>query len=604
MRRLCTLTLAFSALVSVVAAPASAQSTLVPSDVSYRGFIDVRTNGNDSTYGQALTHRYVNGELRFLTLTLAGVLHEFSITGKGYGSTVDTTTATWDLGPTKALNNFNGIWYEEAKARLWVTSAEDYTAVVRPVRITTMTLGPNGTVSNVKTVGLQGLNAKRVYGGAQPVPQWFQQQYGCGPYVVGFGGYTSLMMQGGGAAVGPTAYCIPDPAGYANGAEIPKAAYKVLLDTYPNRGVRKTLPINFFDGGDARQNPSSRPSGSPVSGASWLSPNSQGLGWFVWGDSYYNTGMWIDTGTRRGFVLIASLCKGACWYQSSTLHYDGRQFEMHIWDPATLAAGGRPDSMTELTLPNGNNRVGEGNGPVRNIAGATYDPKSGRMYLIGFPFGTDDYTGRLFVFDVNASGAGSGGSSPPPPSDTADATAPTVSLTSPAAGSAVTGTVALTASAGDNVGVAGVWFTVDGSTVGAEDSSSPYQASWNATGAASGTHVVRAVARDAAGNTATSSPVSVTVKGSAPPAGGGQTAVQMTVAQCTATLSAVPPDSSGGWTVRFQRNGTNVADADSSAPYQRTVTVGAGTSTFRAVWTKTGRAAVTGGASTQACPGS
>src|SRR4029077_19467758 len=92
-----------------------------------------------------------------------------------------------------------------------------------------------------------------------------------------------------------------------------------------------------------------------------------------------------------------------------------------------------------------------------------------------------------------------------------DTTPPTVSITAPAAGATVSGTVTLTASASDNVGVAGVQFKVDGANVGAEDTTSPYSASWNAAAATSGAHSITAVARDAAGNTTTSSAVSVTV---------------------------------------------------------------------------------------------
>lgn len=589
---------------------AQTPSVLQPSDAAYLGFYNVRTNGSDSTYGQALTHRYVNGEIRFLTLTVQGTLHEFSLNGKTYGTTIDTPTASWDLGSTGTLNNFNGIWYETAKSRLWVTSAEDYTNVVRPVRISTMTLNANGTISNVRTVGLEGINAKRVYGGAQAVPLWFQQQYGCGPYVVGFGGYTSLVMQGGGASMGPTAYCIPDPANYANGATIPASAFKVLLDTYPNRGVRKTLPVNYFDGGDTRQNPSSRPTSAPVSSGQWLSPNSEGLGWFVWGDSYYNTGMWVDTGTRRGFVMIASLCKGSCWYQSSTLAFDGRQFEMHIWDPAALGrvalgqaspATTRPTSMTELTLPRGNTTVWGGNSPTGNVAGATYDPVSGRMYLIGFPFGPDVYTGRLYAFQLT-SGSGSAPAPGPAPAPSTDSTAPTVSITSPVGGT-VTGTVTLAASASDNVGVAGVWFTVDGATVGAEDTSSPYQAAWSTAGVSAGSHVIRATARDAAGNTASSSAVTVNVGATTtpPPTDAATPTVSVSVVQCRATLTATPPEG-GGWTVRFQNGTTYVGLADSTAPYTQQVTFGAGVATFRAVWTKSGQTTVFGPPVTAACP--
>jgi hypothetical protein len=98
-----------------------------------------------------------------------------------------------------------------------------------------------------------------------------------------------------------------------------------------------------------------------------------------------------------------------------------------------------------------------------------------------------------------------GGSGP------SDTTAPSVSVTSPAAGS-VAGTLTLTANATDAVGVASVEFRVDGASLGAPDTSAPYQAYWNTGALANGSsHTVTAVARDAAGNMATASPVTVTI---------------------------------------------------------------------------------------------
>ena len=89
-----------------------------------------------------------------------------------------------------------------------------------------------------------------------------------------------------------------------------------------------------------------------------------------------------------------------------------------------------------------------------------------------------------------------------------DTTAPTVSITSPASGAAVSGSVALAATASDNVGVTRVEFYADGTLVGT-DASSPYAATWNATSATPGSHTIQARAYDAAGNTTISS-VSVT----------------------------------------------------------------------------------------------
>src|SRR6266446_7375948 len=50
-----------------------------------------------------------------------------------------------------------------------------------------------------------------------------------------------------------------------------------------------------------------------------------------------------------------------------------------------------------------------------------------------------------------------------------DTTAPTVSISAPTAGSTVTGTSPVSASASDNVGVVGVQFQLDGASLGAED---------------------------------------------------------------------------------------------------------------------------------------
>ena len=76
-------------------------------------------------------------------------------------------------------------------------------------------------------------------------------------------------------------------------------------------------------------------------------------------------------------------------------------------------------------------------------------------------------------------------------------------------GATVSGTVTLTATAADNVGVAGVQFLVDSAALGAEDTTAPYSVSWNTTTA--GPHTLTAQARDAAGNT-TSASVTVTVE--------------------------------------------------------------------------------------------
>jgi Bacterial Ig domain len=95
---------------------------------------------------------------------------------------------------------------------------------------------------------------------------------------------------------------------------------------------------------------------------------------------------------------------------------------------------------------------------------------------------------------------------------TPDTTPPAVSLTAPASGAELSGSSnTLSATASDNVAVVGVQFKVDNVNAGAEDTSSPYSIAWDSTSVSNGSHTVVAVARDAAGNYATSSSVSVTV---------------------------------------------------------------------------------------------
>jgi hypothetical protein len=110
-----------------------------------------------------------------------------------------------------------------------------------------------------------------------------------------------------------------------------------------------------------------------------------------------------------------------------------------------------------------------------------------------------DAAGNLSAASAEASGT-----------STSDTTAPTVSVTAPAAGT-VSGAVTLRATANDNVGVSGVQFLIDGNAFGAEDTSAPYEIQWPSTAVANGTHKVSARARDAANNTTTSSEVAVTV---------------------------------------------------------------------------------------------
>ena len=166
-----------------------------------------------------------------------------------------------------------------------------------------------------------------------------------------------------------------------------------------------------------------------------------------------------------------------------------------------------------------------------------------------------------------------------------DTTPPTVTITAPSAGT-VSGTINVNANASDNLGVAGVQFLLDGNNLGAEDVSSPYSVSWNTTTATAGNHTLTARARDAAGNTTTSSAVIVNVNNSdvtAPtvnitaPAAGNVSGTLNVTANASDNVSVVG--------VQFLLDGNNLGTEDLSSPYSvswNTTTVSNGNHTLTA----------------------
>lgn len=147
--------------------------------------------------------------------------------------------------------------------------------------------------------------------------------------------------------------------------------------------------------------------------------------------------------------------------------------------------------------------------------------------------------------------AGSGGGGGGTPTDNP----PTVSLTSPAGGSTVSGTMTVTAQASDDHGVSSVQFVVDGSPLGTDTNGGDgWSVPWNTTAVADGSHSLTAVATDTANQATTSAPVTVTVSNSA-------------VSQpMTAALSGSAASGKGGnWTATattsVTSNGTPLAGA-------------------------------------------
>jgi hypothetical protein len=165
-----------------------------------------------------------------------------------------------------------------------------------------------------------------------------------------------------------------------------------------------------------------------------------------------------------------------------------------------------------------------------------------------------------------------------------DTQAPTVSMTAPAAGN-VTGAVSVTATAADNVAVAGVQFLLDGTSLGAEDVSSPYSISWNTATATNGNHTLTARARDAAGNTTVSAGVVVTVNNDTQAPTVSITAPAAGQVAGTINVDANAADNVGVVGVQFLLDGVALGAEDVLAPYSvswNTTTIADGNHTLTA----------------------
>lgn len=93
----------------------------------------------------------------------------------------------------------------------------------------------------------------------------------------------------------------------------------------------------------------------------------------------------------------------------------------------------------------------------------------------------------------------------------ADVTPPTVSMSAPADGATISGVATVSATAGDDVGVASVQFLHDGAPLGAPVTAAPYSIAWDTTAVANGSHTLGAQARDAVGNIGNAATVAIAV---------------------------------------------------------------------------------------------
>ena len=158
------------------------------------------------------------------------------------------------------------------------------------------------------------------------------------------------------------------------------------------------------------------------------------------------------------------------------------------------------------------------------------------------------------------------GSTPP------DTMAPKLTLSASPTSLNMPGSVKLTADASDNVGVSKVEFYRGNTKIG-EDTAAPYEFTTTLTAADNGTVTYRAVASDAAGNTAeATTSVTVNVDVTKPTVSVSASPTSLTLPG-TVAFTATASDDRGVTKVEFYDNGKLIA-TDAQAPYTASQTYG------------------------------
>ena len=226
-------------------------------------------------------------------------------------------------------------------------------------------------------------------------------------------------------------------------------------------------------------------------------------------------------------------------------------------------------AVSAVTLYAGNPAAGSGSpvsSAMTNAGGGSYTatvtvPATGSAYY--YVYATLANGGELFSAPIWVSRAAC-----------SDATAPTASITAPTAAT-VSGTVAVSATGSDNVGVTSMTLAIDGATV-ATSASGSVSYSWSTSGLAAGSaHTITATARDACGNTSATATRNVTIAAAAPFSISGTAGTAS--ANVAAGSASATTDAGGAFTVSGLAAGTYTVTPSKSgctfSPASRSVTI-------------------------------
>ncbi len=268
-----------------------------------------------------------------------------------------------------------------------------------------------------------------------------------------------------------------------------------------------------------------------------------------------------------GMVLLATT-QGIFAYNSTT--------GAPLWNTPLPISSSYADSVAAIALSSNTVVVtGTTNIYVLSLTDGTILWSGRPASLVGTPYSPVIVGNRVYIIDsVNTTGKfiALEATGVPAPTLPTDNTPPfSVSITYPPAGWPTVGIVSFFVSAYDEVGVTSVKLYRDSTYIADMVVNDPFSYNWDTSGVPNGTYAITAKAFDAAGNFATSSPLTVTVNNASttdttPPTVSLTAPLNGANVSGTITLTATASDASGIAHVDFYK-GTTLLNSDTTSPY-------------------------------------
>ena len=410
--------------ISQAAAATTNKQLLAQADFKYVGAFEIPSSlpsGFDLAWGKALTHRYVNGELRMFSSAWNrnGPESVYEVKPPTASLTAPYPRATlvreWgDIWQGKRYtadggSEVIGLYWDETDKRLYWSYGSMYNTLGwddPSVGYSTLN-DSTGAGTAVGAWRFTGRGPKATLGCVIPLPQWFADAYTGGRRLAaGCGGPQSAITVGP-AHMGPalTSFSPPNISSNPNQSSLSfvnLVGYPFTQNTYgpPDRAHRD---LNY----------------SVDDPSSWLAwPPQNGIGYWTDEDTLFQSGTWIDLPDKHGVIFFPILGNGRIWYESSQPWAQSGSHWWYVYDPADLsrvALGQKQEWEIQaavkwsvqypgLTYP----LEGWGGLPWYLISGVTFDQTKGRLYVAVRFAGDGGH--RIYVYEVQS---GSGDTTPP-----------------------------------------------------------------------------------------------------------------------------------------------------------------------------------------------